>query len=306
MGEWRNWLAEGGDGEASPWVAFARADGLLLAWPRRAEDGSIDGPPCVVARESREIASRAAARADLAAYAAPVAPTAPLSPEPPAAPKRIAQVMKLTLSPKIEKAAGAVAQALGAGAPSRKADALEIELPETMDPAMVLAALQAVCSALEGATSKLGEAEAAKTALEGAKAEADKLCGDAMAEAQQYKADCAALRADAEEGRRVRLEKVKAQAKARIAGLTDADLEGDADQVRKAAIARWVPKAGPRLDAAPAMLDALWDALLALPELGKPTAPVAPKRDSDEERAPVKIVDSAPTSARRLTAHNPD
>ncbi len=308
-GEWRGWLAEGGDGEASPWVAFARADGLLLAWPRRAEDGSIDGPPCVVARESRdsrEIASRAAARADLAAYAAPVAPTAPLSPEPPAAPKRIAQVMKLTLSPKIEKAAGAVAQALGAGAPSRKADALEIELPETMDPAMVLAALQAVCSALEGATSKAAGLEGQVASLETAKAEADKLCGDAMAEAQQYKADCAALRADAEEGRRVRLEKVKAQAKARIAGLTDADLEGDADQVRKAAIARWVPKAGPRLDAAPAMLDALWDALLALPELGKPTAPVAPKRDSDEERAPVKIVDSAPTSARRLTAHNPD
>lgn len=311
-GGWLGWICEG-DPEASPWIAFARGDGLLLAWGRRAEDGAVDGPPCVVARAmslpapsppsgAPTAGGASAAREDIAAYAAGDAPTAQeLPPTPAAPPKRIPQVTKLTLSSKIDKAASAVALAFGVGAPARKADALEIELPEAMDPAMVCAALQAVAGALDAALAKTSE-------LEAAKAESDAACGAAMAEAAQAKADAAGLRADAEEGRRVRLDRVKAQAKARIAGLTDEDLQGDADAVRKAAISKWIPKAGPRLDAAPKMLDALWEALLDLPELTAskpPKAPPATRTDSDEERAPVRLGDQPPVR-RFLTSHEID
>lgn len=308
-GGWLGYLQDEDLGDASPWIAFARVDGLLLAWALRGPGGEVLGPPCVVARDAAGSAGVAApaARADSAAYAAPA--TAPVGEPaaPPAPPRRTLTVKKLTLPAKLDKAAQAVAQALGAGAPARKADALEIELPESMDPAMLAAALHAMASAMEKMQGDNAALEGQVAALEGAKAEADKMCGSAMAEAEKYKADADALRADAEEGRAIRLERVKAAAKARVAGLTDADLQGDADQVRKAAIARWIPKAAPRLDSAPGMVDSLWEALLALPEISAPVKPASkpsPRTDEDDGE-PVKLTPPV-VGSRRLTAHDVD
>ena len=320
-GGWLGYVCDG-SAEDSPWIAFARMDGLLVAWAQRAADGAVFGAPCVLARDAvpqapagvapAECAPRVsdAARADVGAYAAPASPPTGDRPAAKAAPlphpARTLTVKKLTLPAKLDKTARDVAAALGAGAPARKADALEIELPEGLDPAMVLAALQAVCDAIAAAQAKMGDMEGQMSALEAAKAEADRICGEAMASAAGAKADADALRADAEEGRAVRLERVRAAARARIAGLTDADLGGDADAVRKAAIARWIPSSAPRLDSAPALVDSLWDALLALPELGgssKPAPKPTPRADADDE--PVKLTPSAP-AARKLTLHNID
>ena len=319
-GGWLGYICDG-SAEDSPWIAFARTDGLLVAWAQRAPDGGVLGAPCVLARDAVPQAPAGvapcaprvsdAARADVAAYAAPASPPTGDRPAAEAAPlphlpARTPTVKKLTLPAKLDKTARDIAAALGAGAPARKADAHEIELPEGLDPAMIMAALQAVCDALAAAQAKQSAMEGQMGELEAAKAEADRMCGEAMASAAGAKADADALRADAEEGRAVRLERVRAAARARIAGLTDADLQGDADAVRKAAIARWIPSAAPRLDSAPALVDSLWDALLALPELGggKPAPKQAPRTDS-EDREPVKLTPSEP-AVRKLTLHNID
>src|SRR5690606_34754351 len=108
--------------------------------------------------------------------------------------------------------ASTLATALGAAAPTRRADGLDLMLPEGLTPDLFAAGLQALAAALAGSLEQVAE-------LEVAKAEADRGLGEQMALAEGFKADALALKADAEEGRKVRLGRVCTEAKARVAGL---------------------------------------------------------------------------------------